>query len=584
MVHMFPKVDSASIETESERLLYDAFIEQLSDDYFCFHSYPWLRPNRDLTLREGEADFVILHQTLGMLIVEAKGGLIDYQAPLWKRKIGRKWEVIKDPLEQAKRNMHEFRKIIEEGTDGDVLSSHFTYGFCAAFPTHDYNGRTPHNADPAVVISKSDMGIISDKIEAAFVSWGGGKSPLDSRRFSKLVNALLPKFKLFRSVSVDFKADLRQIRELTDGQIEFFRHVTSDRVYVDGVAGSGKTLLAMDRAKEFARTKKTLLVCYNKELAQWWRELYFGDQEQVSGTVPDGKSGLLSIYWFHSLASRVANSAEVPFDVPSSRDAQKTFWRDEAPNLIEQSVMVLSDDSEFRFDAIVLDEGQDFHSTWWDCLNYCLLKKGDKGIFYAFGDPTQSLWEWSAGKPDLPFPTTLSFDQNCRNTHAIATSSAKIAKIEAKVLNRSPQGLKPKISFPPSPESGKGIVIRSVEELIDQHKVSPSRIVLIGTRSLKNGPLANTGQIAGINLTPLAAEWRKGNGLLVTTARAFKGLEADAVVIYDVGELDGYFTETDLYVACTRGITYLHLIVHHKATAKRIDDAINAGWLEACGG
>ena len=79
---MFPKVDSASIETESERLLYDAFIEQLSDDYFCFHSYPWLRPNRDLTLREGEADFVILHQTLGMLILEAKGGLIDYQAPL----------------------------------------------------------------------------------------------------------------------------------------------------------------------------------------------------------------------------------------------------------------------------------------------------------------------------------------------------------------------------------------------------------------------------------------------------------------------------------------------------------------------
>ena len=30
--------------------------------------------------------------------------------------------------------------------------------------------------------------------------------------------------------------------------------------------------------------------------------------------------------------------------------------------------------------SVFIDEGQDFHPAWWDCLNYCLLKNDDAGI------------------------------------------------------------------------------------------------------------------------------------------------------------------------------------------------------------
>ena len=59
--------------------------------------------------------------------------------------------------------------------------------------------------------------------------------------------------------------------------------------------------------------------------------------------------------------------------------------------------------------------------------------------------------------------------------------------------------------------------------------------------------------------------------------------EADAVIVYDIGEISGVFTLTDLYVACTRARVYLHLIVHEARSASLIEQAIENGWLQASG-
>jgi len=100
---------------------------------------------------------------------------------------------------------------------------------------------------------------------------------------------------------------------------------------------------------------------------------------------------------------------------------------------------------------------------------------------------------------------------------------------------------------------------------------------------MDHSSLAGVTEIDGIPLVDSAAEWRANRGILVTTARAFKGLEADAVVIYDLGELNEYFCATDLYVACTRARSYLHAIVHNETTARRIQAAIDSCLKEAGG-
>ncbi|WP_417849367.1 NERD domain-containing protein [Thalassoglobus sp.] len=578
MARMYPEIDPDSITTESEKILYRVFQRDLPDEFVCFHSYPWLRPNRDLLLREGEADFVILHQELGMLVVEAKGGQIDYQAPLWKRKVGKRWEVIQDPFEQAKRSMHRLNEIIEESANGDLLSSDYTYGFCSAFPTHDYVGRVPLNADPSIVISQSDLDSIQVKIEKAFASWARGKTALSNESYSQLVNALLPQFRLFRPIAVNLQSDFEQIKELTDEQSRFFKSIYgAKRVFVEGVAGSGKTLLALDRARDFARQgMKTLLVCYNKQLASWWKEQF------ESSELDRQFLHNIEILNFHSLARRLAKRASIAFEVPSEKTTQQTFWRDEVPAIIEQSAVVLMDD-DFQYDAIVLDEGQDFHTSWWDCLNYCLLKNEDNGVFYAFCDPDQSLWDWSNTKPSISFGTPVTLGINCRNTRAIAQSSSTLAHIKAEVYGRSPLGLKPTISRPPTIEASKGILLQAIRDLTTKHKVKSQEIVLIGARSHAQGSLFGRCEIEDILLTDSATEWRSGKGVLVTTSRSFKGLEADAVIVYDIGNIGSHFSITDLYVACTRARSYLHLIVHETETAKVIQEAIENGWDQASG-
>lgn len=579
MARMIPDIDPATIPFESERILYVALRGQLSSEFVCFHSYPWLRQDRDLVLREGEADFIVLHKCLGMLVLEAKGGEIDYQAPLWKRRRDGKWETIQDPFRQAQRSMHKLNELIEERCDGDVHTNDYVYGFAAAFPTHDYIGPVPSNSDPVIIIAKSDIETLQIKIESAFRHWTRQQKPLNNAQWTKVINALLPCFKLFRPITATVHSDYDQIEELTDGQVAFFQSIYgASRVYVEGVAGSGKTLLAMDRARAFAREKKrTLLICYNKQLALWWSEQF--EESEIDREC----LGHLDIFNFHSLASQLAKRAGLPFAPPHDSVRAQVFWREEVPTLIEQAALLLGDDPAFQYDAIVLDEGQDFHSAWWDCLNYCLLKNESNGMFYAFSDPNQSLWEWATRKPKVPFSTPITLSKNCRNTRAIASCSSRLANIRSEVLARSPLGLKPRISRPPNQNAGKGILLQSVRELIGKHKIRPSGLVLIGSSNYEHGSLAGVREIEGIPLTDSAADWRKGGAILVTTSRSFKGLESDAVIVYDVGDISGGFNLTDLYVACTRARSYLQLIVHEPITATLLEHAVEGGWLQASG-
>ena len=76
MARFIPDVVPEDIVHDSERVVYEA-LRGLPMDFVVLHSFPWLRPLRDLTdepLREGEADFVILHPQRGLLVLEVKGG------------------------------------------------------------------------------------------------------------------------------------------------------------------------------------------------------------------------------------------------------------------------------------------------------------------------------------------------------------------------------------------------------------------------------------------------------------------------------------------------------------------------------
>jgi ATP-dependent exoDNAse (exonuclease V) alpha subunit len=82
--------------------------------------------------------------------------------------------------------------------------------------------------------------------------------------------------------------------------------------------------------------------------------------------------------------------------------------------------------------------------------------------------------------------------------------------------------------------------------------------------------------IDGIPLIDDASLWRQGKGVLCSTARSFKGLEADVVIVCDFSGLSSLFTVSDLYVALTRARSHLIIVAHDRAAKERLDAALAA--------
>ncbi len=134
MANMIPPVEADSIHNEGERLVYSA-LQELPGEFLVLHSFPWLRPTRGwkgAPLREGEADFVLLHPERGLMILEVKGGEPFLEGGRWYRQHGAKRTEMKDPFRQASRNLWALIKEIEARTT--VRRQELSFGYAVFFP------------------------------------------------------------------------------------------------------------------------------------------------------------------------------------------------------------------------------------------------------------------------------------------------------------------------------------------------------------------------------------------------------------------------------------------------------------------
>ena len=86
--------------------------------------------------------------------------------------------------------------------------------------------------------------------------------------------------------------------------------------------------------------------------------------------------------------------------------------------------------------------------------------------------------------------------------------------------------------------------------------------------SIDNQPLLP--RAPSVPLVTSVDAWQDGRGVLVTTARSFKGLESDVVVLYDLSDFGRLFRREDLYVACTRARVMLVALVVQGTTCSSV--------------
>ncbi|MDB6175038.1 MAG: hypothetical protein JWL59_4349 [Chthoniobacteraceae bacterium] len=558
MARLIPHADPSHITLEPERQVAERLCAQLPKNAFVFHSYPWLRPERDLDrrnaptiLREGEADFVVVHPRYGIAIVEVKGGYMRYN-PVnlqWDRAGGT--HDVTDPFAQASKNMRAIEGQIKQRSFGSYPQLPFSRVRCVVFPNCDYSGTMPPGAHETILVGASDLARLGEKIEDLFKlqpfvpSIGLSPTSLDG-----IVRALTSTFQLIPALWSELEEQEKRLFRFTEAQTNILLVLQAHtRATIQGVAGSGKTVLAVTKARQFAdEGKRVLFVCFNEMLAEW-----------VRSQLPAQYHAAITVRNYHKLCSEWVKAAGLKW--PTAID-ETSFFKEDAPKLLEEAIDRLPDKC---FDAVVVDEGQDFIPEWWDTLEL-INRQPTEGPLYIFFDPDQQIFQSTApAMPDLGRPFLLPV--NCRNTERIASQCGAILGKKIPVNCGTPEGRLPKSVVAPTPAQQIQEVERQIKEWMTPGTgLKANQIAIVTCGNVQKSSLGGLKSIAGIPLTTDLGEWQRGRAVLLTSLYRFKGLEADALILADVvapnlESSTAPFRPQHFYVACSRAKHLLTILL-----------------------
>jgi hypothetical protein len=123
------------------------------------------------------------------------------------------------------------------------------------------------------------------------------------------------------------------------------------RAVICGAAGTGKTFLAVEKARRMVEqdaATRVALVCFNIRLASFLKKM-------VSGL--EG----VETFYFHELCQEFCRRAELDVPNPESCTSLPTYYNDILPSALLDALSR----TDYRYDALIVDEGQDFESHWW---------------------------------------------------------------------------------------------------------------------------------------------------------------------------------------------------------------------------
>jgi hypothetical protein len=544
MARMIPTPIARETKSDAERLLYDALRDALDDDYVVFHSVAWQGVNGEGRRRDGEADFVIAHPRLGILVLEVKGGAIRHD-PRDGRWIstgrGGRDVHIHDPFAQARESKYALRDALVSAEPA-LKSGRFNLGHAVAFPDVVIGDALLRPDQPRqIVLDKADLADVAAWIARAMDYWQS-KAPRDA------VTQLAAREALMRLLANprEFRPALwgeiaqwqRELIRLTDQQFAILNMLNRQRrAKICGCAGSGKTLIAVEKAVRLARQgMRVLLTCFNRPLARELRDRL-------------GRHANLDAVNFHDMCAQLAEEAGI---LPQKGDDLQAFY----DRLLPEALMSAADKLGPRYDAIIVDEGQDFADEWWVPLQM-LLRDPDDGILYIFYDDNQKLYPRSRTLPipGEPFELTI----NCRSTQRIHRQVMKFYQGQSQPLSGGPEGLPPEVVLCAGKRPFALELQRILDRLIGEGRVPPEHITVLAGAHLDW--LMRHASAMRPRLTDDPS--RRGEAIYCSTVHGFKGLESPVIILtnVDASWLGDWMKDLPrlLYVACSRASA--HLIV-----------------------
>lgn len=541
--------------TATERTVFRRFERDLSDDWIVLHSLGLSGHPQKVW---GEADFVVLCPR-GVFVIEVKGGRVSCKDGKWTVTSpdgSQSYTRHEGPFEQAKSAMIAVRNIVEQsGQFSNVL---FGYGVIMPFERFSATGA---EIELSVLLDNADfrqnLGFYVGRLATYWEECLQKRQGRVPRRISRpelaaLRQLLRPDVESHFCLASHLTGVDRELIELTAQQRRLVRGMKNNaRTMVSGQAGTGKTVLAVDRALDIARSgKRVLLLCFNRLLAR-----------HLESSLRSEKDGArVAVRAIHAFYHEVISRAGLLSRLDGATDDRELFARTYPTTFIEAAC---STDVE-EFDSVVVDEAQDL-LTKENLEAVDVLVKGGlaTGSWHLFQDPLQNIYgkdsesalDWLE---DIGF-ARYELSENCRNTRQIAAETSLVSGLDVSA-GATASGPPVNEVFYGDAADFRRRLAESVRTLL-AGRVEPSDIIILSARRQDNSVLSGLSSVAGVNILPIDASEHSAPCIRYSTMHAFKGLERKIVLAIDLVDLGNPQYAQLYYVGLSRARTMLSVFV-----------------------
>lgn len=594
MALMIPPSPATAVDTpvpQGELIVFEQLKNNTPDDWVVLHS---LRLKTHDFKKSGEADFVVITDK-GVLVIEVKGGQNHRnEKGQWvQTKRGSKDRVSNEgPFNQAMGAYFAIESYLKN-TGNKELVERLPWGWGVIMP----------HCIPRLPIDElaiaPEMLLDQKHFPEGLVEWANNlveywREDINRKKFSKLRHGrqlqnglsltirdelkelLRPRFECITGLGQATREAEQKLIRLTAKQCQLLiaiRSKSTPRAIIEGAAGTGKTLLAFEFAKECAeRGEKVLFVCYNVNLARML--------QIKAAEIPVMANVTINNY--HQLVKIIRQQA----GLPTSFSSDWQSFNERCLDLIAEALDKLGDD--VLFDRIIMDEGQDLMSeAFLDVLDLLLkggltpppddLRKGGKWLVAM--DKAQALYasnfeEQALDRLERYCGSTLELEENCRNTRPVALHVYGFSKTGSCEVMTA-EGPDPVIDYFSNQKSFiKLLRVYINETLREYEKVDQSAsdiAILTARKDLIPDDLFEHGMLG----RPLA-KYReaKSTDVVWETIHGFKGLEASTVILVGVEELEDKKMRQLMYVGGSRARTRLIWLLHEDCS-----EAVQSGLL-----
>ncbi len=512
-----------------ERLVFERIERDLIDaSWVALHSLGLARHQQKLW---GEIDFVLL-TTSGIFVLEVKGGRVSCSSGRWVHELAGREPYFRteSPWAQAKTAMYALRNEVRRLAPGleDLL-----FGFGVVMPHETFTTTTPET-EPRVLLDKRYFHrSLQSYVENLRLFWEEtyrerhGKAPRlpTTGEIRRLRQVLRPDIDASHSLGSYLNGLDAELIQLTNQQIKVSRRVASNqRTLVRGRAGTGKTVLAVERARQLSADGASVLyLCFNHLLAR--------HVEEALATTEAGRR--VRVSHIHAYYRSIIQQAGMSELLNAERDNPEDFYGTVFPRLFVDSALAIAPEA---FDVLVVDEAQDIltpdHLDAFDLLLHGGLRRGR---WHLFLDPLQDIFG-RASEAALSRLTEAGFTsdelfENCRNTRNVATQTEIISGLEMAIEGAIPGPRCDCVFY-----ADRGDLLMKLGQVVEEllaAGVRPKDIIVLSARRLENSLLANTQIVGGLSLRPLM-DSTEGHQLAYSTIQAFKGLERQVVLAVDL--------------------------------------------------